>query len=151
MTWIVVNPLCRVSILQLGTACPASLPTKWQEKRRCFGTMLHVHPVIYPFFSVARTVFFMFLFLTDASVQSCLHKPILCCNSCMDVQKNNEIYRNKLQSDLLSLSEYLAAAYCNTGTNSAASGRIVMDFVQTWWWILMTLTFIITLITLVIT
>lgn len=49
----------------------------------------------------------------------------------MDVQKNNEIYRNKLQSDLLSLSEYLAAAYCNTGTNSAASGRIVMDFVQT--------------------
>lgn len=29
-------------------------------KRRCFGTMLHTHPVIYPFFRVARAVFFMF-------------------------------------------------------------------------------------------
>ncbi len=67
-----------------------------------------MHPVIYPFFSVACAVFFMFLFLTDASVKRCLHKPI-CCNFCMDVQKNYEIYRNKLQSNLLSLFEFVAA------------------------------------------
>lgn len=72
--------------------------------------MLHMHPVIDSFFSVASAVFFMFLFLTDASVWHCLHKPILCRNFCVDLKEKNNIYCNKLQIDHLSLFVSLAAS-----------------------------------------
>lgn len=93
---------------------PRFSANKVTGKRRC---SLHMHPVIYPFFSVACDVFFMFLcFWLMLQSKVVYTNQYYVAISVWMYKKNYEIYRNKLQSDLLSVFESLAAQWSNSGS-----------------------------------